>query len=202
MVDMQEFEIKSEFKESILLTKFLNSLEYAGEKQIIDHYLDTPDSMFFELGVFIRIRNNSKLDIKYNNNLLDVSHLSCDEYSFPLPLSNSNKKYVFDFFSEFTNPIINADDVFTCFGLSSFVLIDKTRKVYKSKNMEIAIDNVSNLGQFIEIEARSSAINRVREVAKKLKLSNLPIGYVELYLRKNNFNLYKKGRYLLESDKE
>ena len=64
---MKEFEIKSKIHSIEGINHFLQSLSFEKEKRIIDVYYDTPNYKFFELGVFIRIRNDKKLDVKYNS---------------------------------------------------------------------------------------------------------------------------------------
>lgn len=200
---MKEFEIKSKIHSFEEINNFLQSLSFEKERRIIDVYYDTPNYKFFELGVFIRIRNDKKLDVKYNNNLVDISHLSCTEYSFDYPLNLQNSQYLSEFFTEIgllnNNQITN--NLFRNFDLNTFVTIDKMRQTFISEDIEVAIDNVKDLGNFIEIEARNSATIFVMETAKKLGLDNLLIGYVELYLRKYAFETYLKGRYLLDEDK-
>jgi len=73
-----------------LLAKF----DYVSEKQVVDEYFDTADGKFYRDGIFIRIRNQKTLDVKFNpahlgrRNVTD--HVSCSEYSFCEPFHDDD----------------------------------------------------------------------------------------------------------------
>jgi adenylate cyclase class IV len=175
-------------------------MENKGEKNIIDVYYDTPEAVFFQKWIFIRIRNNSRIDIKYNKSKVDIKHLSCNEYSFNLPLNKTDEHHITDFFKEHILKE-KQNDIFKQFNLQHFVTIDKQRKMFHNQHIEVVIDDVAWLWKYIEIEALDDNKNMVLDTAEKLNLLHIPVWYVELWLRKNNFPLYKKGKYLLTEDR-
>lgn len=72
----------------------------------------------------------------------------------------------------------------------------------------IVIDEVLNLGAFLEIELLANNKNNVDEIKKgmesllsDLSLKALKTGYDSLILRKNNFEQYLQGRFILDEDK-
>src|SRR5207247_1690125 len=73
---------------------FVKNLKVIEEKRIVDVYLDTEDGELFKRGIFIRLRNGKKIDIKFNKEevykSLDehIEHTHCDEVSHPLPLTH------------------------------------------------------------------------------------------------------------------
>ena len=88
---VREVELKFQVLDKIQLEKFLKNLKFLKRERITDIYLDTKDANLYKKGIFIRIRNENKLQIKFNP--LDVSnknkiskHEVCLEYSFDLPL--------------------------------------------------------------------------------------------------------------------
>jgi len=67
--------------------------------------------------------------------------------------------------------------------------------------MIICLDEVDELGSFVEIEATDPQLApQVMQQCHSLGLTNLEVGYVELFLRAKDFPLYKQGRYILSSD--
>ena len=88
-------------------------------------------------------------------------------------------------------------------SLAPFVVIEKTRQIYKGQGVEISLDKIENLGDFIEIEVKEkSRIDYFRSWAADHGLVHIPTGYVELYLRQTDFDTYILGPYILPEDKE
>jgi len=92
-------------------------------------------------------------------------------------------------------------------NLIKSVIINKTRKSYTDDIFHYYLDNVKNLGKYLEIEYLSCNKGDIDEIKNKMlkKISNLKvkhinIGYNEIYYRKYNLNIYLKGLYLLEED--
>lgn len=204
-----EVELKYEIRESKLIEKFLSDGEVKSTKNSVDKYYDNKDFSFFKQGIFIRVRDNKKLDFKYN--FEDDKHEYCQENSFELPL-NIEKSDIFNNLLKILglSPLGDDSSLTTFFELNNlieFVIIDKTRTEILKGGLNFYLDNVKELGEFIEIEGipkQSSDIKgmiaNIEGIAKKLNLKKLTTGYVELYLRKYNYNIYKQGKYLLEED--
>lgn len=195
----REFEIKAQLSDISIISPLLEQLSLAGEKEVEDIYYDTVDRTLFKNGIFVRIRDGSKFDIKYNPNLLDQRHVECQEYSYSFPLSQEHAQEIIAFLQpQVSIPLSYSAGVV---GLVEFVPIIKHRKTYEGLGIEVAIDTVENLGTFLEIESKGETDRSIFNLQKSLGLTHIPIGYVELYLRHHDFPLYQKGRYLLEEDK-
>lgn len=204
-----EVELKYEIGESNLIEKFLSDGEVKSIKNSVDKYYDNKDFSFFKQGIFIRVRDNKKLDFKYN--FEDDKHEYCQENSFELPLRTEKS----DSFNKLLKVLglkpLGDDISLPAFlklnNLIEFVVIDKARTRVSKNGLNFYFDDVKGLGKFIEIEGiptHSSdiegMIGKIEGIAKKQNLKKLTTGYVELYLRKYNNILYKQGKYLLEED--
>lgn len=205
---MKEFEIKSKLSEGIKKKLLLEFPKIKHSIQV-DTYYDIQDKTLFKHGVFIRVRDEHTLDIKYNPDVLDLSHTVCDEYSYKFEsISSLNLKEIHDFVSDVVKIKANnleyetLDDLFIALGLNEFVTIVKKR-CYLSlgEEVECVIDEIQDIGTFIEIEVNDEKnLHKIDRAVQKYHLKNIPIGYVELWLRANDFETYKRGRYLLEED--
>jgi predicted adenylyl cyclase CyaB len=221
--------IEIELRYEIETSNFDLALKPIKQSQIIDIYYDVNDGNFYKKGVFIRKRNNKKLDFKFNledfiNTDNPNDHTHCDEYSFEIPFAKNqlpNMKEVcsileLDLPLEFSfNGFLKTND------LLSFIKVDKQRTISKDNDYIISIDEVKGLGKFLEIE-RDVEIDkdnedyqqRFNKIKKEIddyanqlaSQSNFQIkrnhtGYCELILRESNFELYKQGKYVLDEDK-
>ncbi|GAG54781.1 unnamed protein product, partial [marine sediment metagenome] len=86
-----EVELKLQILDDAQIDKFLGGFQFVDKKRIVDTYLDTREGDLYKKGIFVRIRDNKKLDFKVN--LADFraqdrlsKHEHCNEFSFPLPL--------------------------------------------------------------------------------------------------------------------
>lgn len=196
--DMVEYEIKFQADRSVF-SRLIENLSYVGEKQQNDTYYDTPDYTLFLNAVFLRERNKKVIDIKYNFDKSDISHLFCNENSFNLPLSKDANKSLDIFLSQLIVPSKNDVDILDKYNLVEFVVINKNRRIYSGSDIELSHDIINNIGEFIEIEAKTDkGINYINNLMSKENIQRIKTGYVELYLKKYNYELYKKGKYLAE----
>jgi len=216
-----EVELKFQLYHLEELETFVQNLKFICEKPVVDVYFDTEQGDLYKRGIFIRIRDNSTLDFKFNEGDMKKSgkpeeipnHLYCEEYSYPLPLRQEDMKSV--------NTVLrllqlheiqeaSLDALCKSNGFAQSVIIEKKRRTYKdSRDFKIMIDSVKNLGEFLEIEKMISdtntenADNIVREMKQSLEgltLKPITTGYNELYWRKYNFDLYLQGLFLFEED--
>ena len=195
---MIEYEIKF-IGNRINHSKFVDGLSYVGTKHQNDTYYDTPNFTLFLNAVFLRCRNKKIIDIKYNFDQSDKTHLFCNENSFTLPLSEEAKNGLDIFLSQLIQPIQSSDDLLKNYQLEEFVAINKSRDIYQGKDIEVSFDTIDNLGEFIEIEARTEkGIDDINNLIHKEKIQRIQIGYVELYLKQHNYELYQKGKYQTE----
>lgn len=205
-----EYELKAWAPSDDRLKELLTGFHKAGaEKNQEDVYFDNPQRELFKRGIFIRIRNKTIFDIKFNPNINDSSHLDCEETSFELPFSSAGVSSLRNFFGQVgiqDDGSANEGDaktVLQSFGLSVFVTIAKRREVYTQPGVEFCVDEVTGLGKFIEIEAVDRELsNKYQQWASNEGIKPIPVGYVELYLRKHDNSTYMQGRYLLEEDRK
>jgi adenylate cyclase class IV len=211
-----EIELRYQVADPSQLTAFLSSLYYKGTKRVIDVYLDTMNADLIRMGVYVRVRNNAQIDIKFNRECLLDPNLElqpyCEEYSFALPLREEEREKLNAILRIVTlNPITKAD--FTLFKqineLVEHRIVDKTRTSYSHEDFTISLDEVAHLGTFLEIELMASDTQNLVQVKTtmsqllaELNLQPLKSGYDSLILRKQNFAQYLQGRFVLEEDKK
>ncbi len=139
-----EVELKYEISESNLIEKFLSDGEVKKIKNSVDKYYDNKDFSFFKQGIFIRVRDNKKLDFKYN--FEDDKHEYCQENSFELPL----RKEKSDSFNKLLKVLgfkpIGNDISLPAFiklnNLIEFVVIDKARTWVSKNGLNFYFDDV------------------------------------------------------------
>lgn len=210
-----EVELKFQILDKDQLEGFLKKLKFINAGRMVDVYLDTKEGGLYKKGIFVRIRDNKKLEIKFNldafQNQNGLSrHEECSEFSFPLPLTQNsidNINKVFRTLNLKKISIPSIEELKNKNNLTDSMIIDKIRRKYTDGKFEYSFDNVKELGEFIEIEFLASKEdnlreikNEMREILKGLKLKLITTGYNEVYWRKYNFNLYLQGRYLFEED--
>ena len=213
-----EVEMKFEILDYDSIRHFLDTLLCTGEQHVIDSYLDTPDGSLFKRGIFIRVRNGTKLDIKFNPEDIaksrdeSIDHLYCDEVTNALPLSRAmlpdlNKTLIFLGLNTLDRP--SYADFTAANGFAESMTIDKRRRSYAGGDFHIDIDDVKNLGKFLEIEKMTDEHadpERIRAEMNRfldgLQLRYIDTGYNELYWRKHDFELYLQGKYLLPEDRK
>jgi adenylate cyclase class IV len=209
-----EVELKFQVLDELRTKNFLKNLKFLGEKRTIDVYLDTKDGDLYKRGIFIRIRDNKKLEFKFN--LADIQskefskHEHCDEFSFPLPLTQDSIRKINEVCRILgLKEALSLEELKSKNNLIDSIVIDKARQKFTDGKFEYSFDDVKDLGKFLEVEYRASSDEDVekikeemREKLKGLNLKLITTGYNELYWRKNNFELYLQGRYLLEEDYE
>ena len=195
------------------LDSLLTNLAYVSSTQVVDHYLDTSDGAYYQEGIFIRVRNNAALEIKFNPEHLATTneyakeHTTCHEYNFPLPLQLSSDG-LFQRLQSFISIKKPYPYTFENFvkenALKPLVTLDKTRTAYENEALIVAVDILSDFGTFIEFEAKDSSINMddflqaVKNLTKGIQLKPINSGYVEIALQQSNDALYRKGKYLIE----
>lgn len=196
--------------------EFLKKFTYKGTKELLDIYLDTSEGTYYQQGVFIRLRNQNRLDIKFNPDHLGTElvndHVSCLEYSFQEPFSEEDLS-TFECLEKLISLKLPSGKTFSSFmeynTLKPFLVIDKIRKIYETHDYEIALDEIKDFGTLLEVEYRGQQEKSIEKVLfeidhmmKDVSVKPLEIGGFEIILRKKNYNLYKKGKYILPEDRE
>ena len=211
-----EIELKFEVLDSNEVNSFVKSLKVVEQKRIV--YLDTKGADLFKRGIFVRVRNGKKFDVKFNQEDIgkslddSIEHTHCDEVSIPLPFTQSSMAIANETLEILGLAPMNAPAIRDLMRRNSLVesmVIDKDRVTYQDGEFHIDVDIVKDLGEYLEIEKmtdentdRNKVLQKMRERLHGLKLRHVDVGYNELYWRKNNFDLYLQGKYLLVEDRE
>ena len=135
-----EVEIKLPLlNEKEVLQKLKNIARFKYEARQIDEYFNAPHRDFTiqpRIYEWLRLRNN---DGKYSFNYKNYSYeIYCDEYETEI----SSEEHL--------RLILQA------MNFKSLVIVDKYRKAYELEDVEISIDFVKELGEYIEIEYKGS----------------------------------------------
>lgn len=218
MTKYTELEARYRLKKGHSLDQWLEQLNLKRITRLVDEYFDTADGYFYKKGIFIRLRNDSALEIKFNpHHLTDLEatdHLQCHEYLFPLD-KHAFAPNQLEEFNRLERLIgIKCPRPFSfsyflgCNQLRSLITLDKSRKTYESTiapRIRIDVDTFDELGTFVEFEAQTITapyptehfLEDVQKLVRDLPLTPFNSGYVELALRETDEALYKQGRYLI-----
>jgi predicted adenylyl cyclase CyaB len=136
-----EIEIQVQVENIEPLMKFLKKkAKFVGNKHQIDEYITPPHRDFAAkrpVSEWLRIRQNgdkNSIDYKFWHRDSDGKTNHCDEFGCSV------------------NDIEQVRNIFNVLGFKPVVKVDKHREIYLYQNYEIAIDHVSQLGDFLEIE--------------------------------------------------
>ena len=153
------------------------------------------------------------LDFKFNPDHLGANnvneHVTCHEYNLALPFELSST-HVFETLAKMI-PIkcpepYTYDEFLKINNLKTLLILDKKRTTYEDDLFVIALDEFTDFGTFIELEAKDNNMQKeafLSEVAKATKgmtVTEFDSGYIELRLRQINEQLYLKGKYLIDSE--
>ena len=193
---MIEIELKAkatpELTERLLAVAFWGRPILETTKFDVDDYLDTRDFEFFKRGVFLRVRNDKSVDLKFDAAGKNP-HGDCNEASFPFPLTDENDAK----FSELCAGLLPSwekserlKNAMSSQRLLPFVRIEKTRTTFKLDRATLCLDNVRGLGNFAEIEflceteqAAEDARLRLAQLSFDFGVEPVGEGYVELWLK-------------------
>ena len=210
-----EIELRYQILKPEQLAPFLTSFQPLHRKHDIDIYLDTPQAILYQRGIFIRIRNGKKLDFKFNRACLDNPALAiqdhCEEHSFALPLVATDLPKINDLLISLDLKPIATADVALLKSTNHFdthYTVNKIRTSYKYNLFTICVDEVADLGTYLEIELMASTLdnldsikNQMQQLLLDLDVTPLKTGYGTLLLRKKDFAHYLLGRFILEEDR-
>ena len=136
----------------------------------IDHYYTPSHRNFADLkpiNEWLRLRNSDgKYSITYKNWHRDENKKAhhCDEYETSL------------------GEIDQLEKILNVLNFTTVVIVDKKRKAYLYKDYEIALDEVKDLGNFVEIEYKGKKVRDPNEIAKEMKefLKSLSLGRIAI----------------------
>jgi adenylate cyclase class IV len=188
------------------LEGYLETLQRRGNVHNLDVYYDTVSWDLLRRAVFVRIRNQARLEFKFNEQA-EQRHVHCTERVFPLAASGTAIEQMNGLFASFLPTWSAAADVTTAMAsnhLIELARIDNRREIYTDGLLEVSIDAVEGLGDFLEMEICCSedreverALATLQKLAHDLQAQHIPVGYVELWLHEHNPPAYQVGRYHL-----
>ncbi len=205
---MIEVELKCEILPAawFRLREHLRSMQLTRTIKNSDIYYDTVAFNFLRQAVFVRIRNQSRLEFKFNEQA-DTTHVQSTERDFALEPAPEQGKKMNELFSRFLPTWEEAPTVATALrrnNLHELAYINNMRQQYRADDMLLCVDHVEGLGDFLEVEIQceedtdtSQALSRLQHFIADLALQPLPVGYVELWLRLHHPQIYQQGKYQL-----
>ena len=187
---MKEIEILVEVYESIdTIKEKLKDCKYVGLKHTIDEYYYDPKREDLkpdennQLDQCLRLRSvNDKYSITYKDDVFDSGKwLYSNEYE-----------------TEIKN-IETMKEIFNRLGLKKFIEIDNKKETYEFEEYEIVIEDVKDLGLFMEVEYCTKDDVDVKKVKEEIQKyidslninvsEELNMGKPEMYMRKNNIKI-------------
>ena len=211
-VNIIEIELRYEVLDAESLKLFVAPLELLHKKNDVDIYLDTPNASFYQRGLYFRVRNNKKFEIKFNRACLEDPKLPrqdfCEEHCFSLPLQACDLTRLNDLLLSLAlTPIYNADleTLKEANNLVGLYTVDKIRTSYRCENFTLAVDEVAGLGMFLEIELMAQSTEGIEAIKQEmqctlagLKIKPSKVGYDTLQMKKTNYQQYLRGRFVSE----
>jgi adenylate cyclase class 2 len=156
-----------------------------SERQV-DTYFNHPDRNFLAarpITEWLRIRDTGHgavLNYKHWHHTKEKRTISCDEYETNIENAAAARRLL------------------EALGFNVLIVVDKTRKTWHYKDVEVAIDDVKELGTYVELEAKGkfASIDEakahlyrvVEELGLKLGEQDLQ-GYPFLLLEKKGYKL-------------
>ena len=190
--NMKEIEILVEIYDDIDKVKeVLNTFSYGGFKRVKDEYYYDPkrkelkpdnDNKIFEC-LRLREKDNEYM-ITYKHDIYDKEKwIYSDEYETGIESIDIVRK------------------IFEKLGLVKFIEIDNEKEVYNTLDYEIVLENVKDLGLFMEVEYCTNQdvdVLKIKEDIQKF-IDNLGIrvseelnmGKPELFLKRHNIKIEK-----------
>lgn len=155
---MREIEILVELKDSVEKAKSaLQSFEYVGAKHTVDTYYFDPK------------RKNLKLN--ENGKLMECCRLreKDQRYFVTYKMDNYNgDEWIYsDEYESEVKDIEALKKIFECLGLEKLVVVDNTKHIFKTPQYEVVVEEVKELGNFLEVEALVDDQAIAAEVIKK-----------------------------------
>ena len=187
---MKEIEILVEvFSPINKVREVLNKFDYKGKKLVIDEYYYDPK------------RDNLKPD--KNNKLYECLRLRQKDGDYYITYKDDvfdNGKWLYS--NEYETKVESIDitrNIFNKLGFIKFIEINNKRSIYEYDKYEITLEEVKDLGLFLEVEYCTSDDVDVKEIKKEIQefidsldldvSEELGMGKPELYLNRNKKEL-------------
>lgn len=187
---MKEIEVLVEVYDSIEnVKKKLEKFDYKGLKNTIDEYYYDPKRDTLkpdkdnQLSHCLRVRTKSnEYFITYKDDVFDNGKwLYSNEYETKI------------------ESITMIKEIFNKLGLIKFIEIDNKKETYTYKDYEIVIEDVKDLGIFMEVEYCTNEEVDVKNIKKEIQKfinelglnvsEELNMGKPEMYMKKHNVNI-------------
>src|SRR5260370_13236615 len=142
-----------------------------GEVDDADIYYDTASFDCLQQAVFVRIRNQTYLEIKYHEHA-DPSHMHSTERVFPLnsrPLLMKEMNVRCSHFIQGWQEAGTIEKAIHLKGLTEFARIHKQRTQYAYENLILCVDSVEGLGDFFEAETHCEEEAKIGQAIAKLQ---------------------------------
>lgn len=196
------------------------SVQFIGQVTSTDVYYDTAQYDCLRRAIFVRIRDQKRVEIKFHRDD-DPEHIQSIERTFPVQ-ATPEQMQEFNSLCAHLLPAWRAaatiEQALQASGLEAFVFIKKQRMVYTCRATTLCLDRVEELGDFLEMEmlceeqtevggakeARASmqeAMTHLHRFVTELALPALKpveVGYVELWLYRYLPHAYRLGRYQMK----
>jgi adenylate cyclase class IV len=211
--ELIEIEMRFQVLNESAIEQFVQKLTFLNKKRMIDIYLDTPQAELCKKGLWIRIRDQKRIDYKFNRACLADPNLEmqpyCEEHSFGYPLPTEQLPRFNELNEELLlHPGSTLAEFMENNRLIEHRTVDKIRASYQLDEFTIVVDRVDGLGTFLEFELMAKNPDNVAQIKNKmdnalagLDLKRLKTSYDVLLLRKNNFDQYLQSRFILDEDK-
>ena len=141
---MKEIEILvSVFDEKEQVKKTLSGFEYKGDKKVVDIYYFDPKRSQLQPDETLRLTECLRLRTKDDSSFITYKNDKFD----------NNGKWLYSEEVETKVEDVNKmKSIFSSIGLEELIVIDNTKSTYIKDNYEIVLEDVSNLGLFLEVE--------------------------------------------------
>ncbi|MEM2933979.1 MAG: class IV adenylate cyclase [Methanocellales archaeon] len=177
---MIEVEVKLAVEDLVALENKVKQMgmKSAGEKKQLDIYFNAPDRDFAKTDEALRIRiENGKLFLTYKGAKFNGETKSRREIEIEIKAKSA----------------IKMRNLLLRLGYREVAVVNKIRRIYRSQGLKIYLDQVEQLGSFIEVEAAAAEKNfkakrkQVFDLLQKLGLNprnSIRQSYLELLLAK------------------
>jgi|GEM_PF-5240169 len=154
-------ELKKRFRviDDTRIESWLEQFDLSSITRRVDEYYDTAEGDYHKKGVSIRLCNSKTLEIKFNQNSPSTNPAHCHEYRFAVPFARDQMS-AFNALTDVLGLKCPTPFSFSYFlgnnRLKSLAVLDRIRKIYKTPSLIITVDTLSELGTFIEFEAKKT----------------------------------------------
>lgn len=147
--------------------------KYIGRTKEVNNFFDRPDQALLKTGSGLRIRMETPLDGRNKQTRIT--------FKGPRPAADAPRREV-----EFTaSDFDSAVELFEAVGFTLMLSFEKIRESWELGGCEVELDELPELGWFVEIEGEElAAIQKVKELLGLKDLPPVKEGYAEMMGKK------------------